>query len=114
LNLEERGRYDKEWPEAFDDNLTEAARCLSVSFWSGAMPFTVRAVEAGIKHYFTLTTGESPGIDPWGKLITRLKNFDAKKQLIEAIERLKTRYRDPIAHITETNLTFDEITTLKC
>lgn len=112
LNLKERGRYDKEWPEAFDDNLAEAARCLSVRFWSGAMLFTVRAVEAGIKHYFTLTTDESPGIDPWGKLISRLKGSDAKKQLIEAIERLKTRYRDPIAHITETNLTFDEDNTL--
>ncbi len=112
LNLEKRGRYEKEWPDEFDENLAEAARCLSISFWAGAMLFTIRAMDVSIKHYFELITNESPGRDPWGRLCDRLDNSDATDELVRAIRKLKVNYRDPIAHITEKKLAFDEDNTL--
>ncbi len=112
LNLEKRGRYEKEWPEEFDENLAEAARCLSVSFWAGTLLFTIRAIDVSIKHYFQLTTTELPGRDPWGKLCDRLEQFDTPDELIQAVRRLKNEYRDPMAHTVEEKLTFDEDNTL--
>jgi len=112
LNLEKRGKYEKEWPEEFDKNLAEAAKCLSVSFWAGAMLFTIRAIDVSIKHYFELTTEESSGQDPWGRLCDRLEKSDAANELVQAIRKLKTNYRDPIAHTVEGKLAFDEDNTL--
>ncbi|MBN1919898.1 MAG: hypothetical protein JW892_01530 [Anaerolineae bacterium] len=112
LNLEPRGHYEEEWPEELDENLQEAARLLSVGFWAGAMLFTVRTLEGGLKHYLKLSTGTQPGNDPWGPLCARLDHSGAPDNLVNAIRIVKNQYRDPLAHITGVNLAFDEHTTV--
>lgn len=113
--------YDPELPEAveekLDENLNEAARCLSVGFMPAAIFSMLRATEVVLKYFYERVT-EDTGLSrdtnrPWGGLCKFLEEDSrTPPRLVKAIRKLKDEYRDQIMHVTEGGPALDEDTAL--
>jgi hypothetical protein len=96
--------YDPSLPPELDENLNEAARCLSVGFAVAATFFILRAMDVLLKHYHGKMTGKDSG-KVWGRLRCDLKVV-APDDLLEALEKLTVK-RNQIMHVKRNGLKLD-------
>ena len=96
--------YDPSLPPELDENLNEAARCLSVGFAVAAIFFMLRAMEVLLKHYHDKMTGKDSG-KAWGRLLGDLKGI-APGDLLEALAQLIVK-RNQLMHVKRKTLKLD-------
>lgn len=97
-------------PRLAQTYLRDAGRCLTYEMPGASVGLSLRAVETTLRYYFHRLLPGEPGGQDWGPMLNRLRgsglwNSPARNQLtnhyqecFNALDRLRDRYRNSIAH----------------
>lgn len=88
----------KKLPKIVKEDLEETAKCLLTQSWTASGLMSMRALESGVRKYYTEITGNSGDDKTFGQMTSELRNNqDADSKLIGYLDYLKDT-RNDLAH----------------